>query len=153
MNASTDQLGPVDYLVVEFPADRADFSGEMASELKRLVDGGQIRILDLLLVEKGADGSIDAAELKDADDSDIGLLRELEADLAILLAEEDIEKLDRRWSPVAERRSWSGSIPGRGRLFGRGRAGGSLAANGPIPAQAILAAAEEPKTTRWKELE
>ena len=143
MNASTDQLGPVDYLVVEFPADRADFSGEMASELKRLVDGGQIRILDLLLVEKGADGSIDAAELKDADDSDIGLLRELEADLAILLGEEDIEKLGQALEPGSKaavlvwENSWAGPFGSAVR-----RAGGQLVANGRIPTQAILAAAE-----------
>ena len=30
---SEEMLGPVDYLVVEFPADRAIFSGEMAAEL------------------------------------------------------------------------------------------------------------------------
>jgi hypothetical protein len=26
-----DELGPVDYVVVEFPADKANFSGEMAA--------------------------------------------------------------------------------------------------------------------------
>ncbi|MEZ5122401.1 MAG: hypothetical protein R2736_12635 [Solirubrobacterales bacterium] len=35
-----DVLGPVDYLVVEFPADRANFSGEIAGELTSLVDRG-----------------------------------------------------------------------------------------------------------------
>ena len=38
-----DVLGPVDYLVVEFPADKANFSGEIAAELKSLVERGSAR--------------------------------------------------------------------------------------------------------------
>ena len=37
---SLDQLGPVDYLVVEFPAGASNFTGEMATELIALVDAG-----------------------------------------------------------------------------------------------------------------
>ena len=35
-DSDVDELGPVDYVVVEFPADQANFSGEMASELSVL---------------------------------------------------------------------------------------------------------------------
>jgi uncharacterized membrane protein len=56
-----DVLGPVDYLVVEFPADRANFSGEMAAELRSLVDRELIRVLDLVIVRKDPDGSVEAA--------------------------------------------------------------------------------------------
>ena len=35
-----DELGPVDYLVVEFPAGKSSFTGEMAEELSALVDKG-----------------------------------------------------------------------------------------------------------------
>ena len=35
-----DELGPIDYLVVEFPAGKADFSGAMAEKLKALVEAG-----------------------------------------------------------------------------------------------------------------
>jgi hypothetical protein len=45
-----DVLGPVDYVVVEFPADDANFSGEMAAELTSLVDRELVRVLDLLLL-------------------------------------------------------------------------------------------------------
>jgi len=34
-DTDVDELGPVDYLVVEFPADKAHFSGEMAAQLSR----------------------------------------------------------------------------------------------------------------------
>ena len=50
------ELGPVDYLVVAFPAGQADFSGEMASELRALMDSGTVRVLDLVLVTKDMDG-------------------------------------------------------------------------------------------------
>ena len=88
-----DVLGPVDYLVVEFPADRANFSGEIAAELKDLVERGVVRVLDLLLLTKDPDGSVEAFELHEFDESDLGELRELEGDVAMLLAEEDVEAI------------------------------------------------------------
>ena len=62
---SLDELGPVDYLVVEFPAGASNFTGEMADELARLVDAGTIRIIDILILVKDADGSVEAMELSD----------------------------------------------------------------------------------------
>ena len=49
---NVDELGPVDYLVVGFPAEKANFSGAMASELKALIDGNTIRVLDLVMIVK-----------------------------------------------------------------------------------------------------
>ena len=60
-----DQLGPVDYMVVGFPADKADFSGAMADELKKLLDSGTVRVLDLVIVTKDEDGTVDIAELRE----------------------------------------------------------------------------------------
>ena len=54
-----DELGPVDYLVVEFPADKANFSGEMAAELSALVGRDLVRVLDLLFLKKELDGSVE----------------------------------------------------------------------------------------------
>jgi len=55
-----DELGPVDYLVVSFPAETANFSGEMATALKELIDQDTIRLLDLVIVTKASDGTVDA---------------------------------------------------------------------------------------------
>jgi hypothetical protein len=64
MEASeTDVLGPVDYLVVEFPADKANFSGEMATQLRALVDREVVRVLDLVIIRKEPDGSVEVADL------------------------------------------------------------------------------------------
>ena len=56
---SLDELGPVDYLIVEFPAGQQNFTGEGADELLRLHDAGIIRIMDILILAKDADGSVE----------------------------------------------------------------------------------------------
>ena len=70
---SLDELGPVDYLVVEFPAGHQNFTGEAAEELLRLHDAGMIRVMDLVLIGKGPDGTVMAQELGDL--ADIGRAR------------------------------------------------------------------------------
>jgi hypothetical protein len=138
-----DVLGPVDYLVVEFPADKANFSGEMAAELRSLVDREVVRVLDLVILRKEPDGSVEVAELADVDESDVGDLRALEADLAMLLAEEDVEELGRALEPgsiaavLVYENSWAGPFASSIR-----RSGGQLVANGRVPTQALLAAIE-----------
>lgn len=140
---SEEMLGPVDYLVVEFPAEKANFSGEMAAELTSLVERGLVRVLDLVLLEKNEDGSIEVAELSNADEATVGKLLSLEGDLAMLLAEEDVAKFAEIIEPgsiaavlVYENR-WAAPFGASVR-----RSGGQLVANGRIPTQALLAAME-----------
>jgi Family of unknown function (DUF6325) len=140
---NVDELGPVDYLVVGFPAEKANFSGAMASELKALIDSNTIRVLDLVLLTKGDDGSVEASELRDADDSEIGELRALERDLAILLAEEDIEEIGTSLEPgsaaavLVWENTWAAPFGSAIR-----RSGGQLVTSGRIPTQALVAAVE-----------
>src|SRR5436190_15191770 len=94
---SLDELGPVDYLVVEFPAGASNFTGEMAAELLKLVDAGTIRLIDVLILTKNDDGSVDATELSDIDD--LGAMQAVEAELAELLAEDDVEHLAAAMEP------------------------------------------------------
>ena len=49
---SLDELGPVDYIVVEFPAGASNFTGEMVDELLALVDSGTVRVIDVLILTK-----------------------------------------------------------------------------------------------------
>ena len=138
-----DVLGPVDYLVVEFPADKADFSGEMAAELTALVDRELVRVLDLLILRKDADGSVEAVELHELDESKVGELLALETELGMLLAAEDIEAIGLAIEPgsvaavLVYENSWPGPFSSAVR-----RSGGELIANGRIPTQALLAAIE-----------
>ena len=85
--------------MVGFPADKANFSGEIAIKLKALIANNTIRVLDLVILLKGDDGSVEASELDDADDSQVGELRALERDLAILVSEEDDEEIGETLEP------------------------------------------------------
>ena len=55
-NTDLDSLGPVDYVVVEFPAGASTFTGEMAKELLALIESGTIRVIDILILTKKSDG-------------------------------------------------------------------------------------------------
>jgi Family of unknown function (DUF6325) len=138
---SLDELGPVDWIVVEFPGSR--FKGEIAPALGELVENGIVRVLDLLLIRKEEDGSLDFFELSDLDESEIGSLRSYETALATLLSEEDVQSVAAAVEPgstaalLVWENSWAAPFASAVR-----RAGGQLAASGRIPVQAILAALE-----------
>ena len=143
-----DELGPVDYVVVEFPADKANFSGEMAAELSALVDRGVVRVLDLLLLKKDLDGSLEGFESHEFGDDELGELRAAESELAMLLAEEDVESIGAALEPgsVAAVLVWENvwAAP-----FGSAvrRSGGQLVASGRIPIQALAGALEADEST------
>jgi hypothetical protein len=136
-----DELGPVDYVIVEFPAGASNFTGEMATELMALSNAGTIRVIDLLVLVKNDDGSVDAMELSDLDD--LGELQQLEAELAEFLAEDDVDHLAAAMDPgstagvIIYENLWAAPFASAAR-----RAGGQLIANGRIPIQAIIAAIE-----------
>ena len=138
---SLDELGPVDYLVVEFPAGQQNFTGAAAEELIRLHDAGIIRVMDLVIIGKGEDGSVMAQELADLDD--LGPFGKLEAELAETLAEEDVLRFGAVMEPgsigavLVFENLWAAPFGAAVR-----HAGGQLVANGRIPVQAIIAAVE-----------
>jgi hypothetical protein len=136
-----DELGPVDYVVVEFPAGASNFTGEMAAELLSLVDRGIIRVIDVLILTKSDDGVVEAMELSDV--GELGELETLEAQLAELLAEDDVEHLAAAMDPGSTagvliwENLWAAPFASAAR-----RSGGQLIANGRIPIQAIIASIE-----------
>jgi len=138
---SLDELGPVDYLIVEFPAGQQNFTGEGADELIRLHDAGIIRIMDILILQKGEDGTVMAQELGDV--AQLGELARLENELVQTLAEDDVENLAAAMEPgsvagvLVYENLWAAPFASAMR-----RAGGQLIANGRIPIQAIIAAVE-----------
>ena len=138
---SLDELGPVDYVIIEFPAGASNFTGEMTKELLALVDAGTIRVIDILILTKNDDGSVDAIELSDV--GELGELQALEAELAELLAEEDVVHLAAAMDPgstagvLIYENTWAAPFASAAR-----RSGGQLIANGRIPIQAIIASIE-----------
>jgi len=145
-DVSLEELGPVDYVVVAFPAGASNFTGEMAAELIALVDSGIIRIIDVLVLTKADDGTVDAIELSDI--GELGELRALEAELAELLAEEDVVHLAAAMEPgttagvLVWENLWVAPFASAAR-----RSGGQLVANGRIPIQAIIASIEADEAT------
>ena len=139
---SVDELGSVDYIVVEFPGSR--FNGEIAPALVDLVDRGLIRVLDLLIIRKDDAGELDVFELADLDDTEIGELRRYETDLAMLLSESDVENVAGAIEPGSSaavliwENLWSAPFGAAVR-----HSGGQLVASGRIPTQALLAIIEE----------
>src|SRR5689334_16801254 len=95
--AELDELGPVDYVVIEFPAGEANFTGEIAAEVARLAEAETIRVLDVLILEKDENGDVEALELDDLDE--VGDLRKVETELAEILAEDDVAHLAAAMEP------------------------------------------------------
>jgi hypothetical protein len=140
-NSGIDELGPVDYLVVEFPPGAQNFTGEMAAELVRLSDAGTIRVLDVMILQKAADGSVDAYEIDDTEDA--GEIRALEAQVSEILAADDVVHLAAAMEPgsvagvLVWENTWAAPFASAAR-----RSGGQLIATGRIPIQAIAASIE-----------
>ena len=134
-----DGYGPVDFLIVEFPAGESNFTGEIAEEIVRLVEAGTIRVIDMIVITKDADGNLDAVEISDTED--LGPLTEIEAGLAGLLAEEDVAYLAAAMEPgsvagvLVYENLWAAPFAAAAR-----RAGGVLIADGRISPEDVVAA-------------
>lgn len=139
MTESIEELGPIDYLVVEFPG--SNFNGEILPELVDLVQRGVVRVLDLVVIKKQDDGSFAAFEFDDIEQGLLGELGGLERELADLLTEDDVAAAAEALEPgstaallVYENR-WAEGFASAIR-----RAGGQLVAGGRIPMDAVLEA-------------
>ncbi|MFI6488788.1 DUF6325 family protein [Streptomyces sp. NPDC050564] len=144
MSDDLEQMGPVDYLVVEFPGNR--MTGEGFPLLVDLVDRGIIRILDLVFIRKESDGSVAALELTDLGD---------EVDLTVfegassgLVGQDDIEEAGNALEPnssagiLVYENVWAAPFARAMR-----RSGAQLVASGRIPVQALLASLDAAEAT------
>jgi hypothetical protein len=136
-----EDVGPIDYMVVEFPGSR--MTGEGMPLLVDLVDRGIIRILDLLFVKKELDGSLTGLMIADLDSDG-------ELDMAVfdgvssgLLGEDDVAEAGELLEPGSSagiliyENTWAAPFAAALR-----RGGAQLLANGRIPVQALLASIE-----------
>lgn len=133
-----DEMGPIDYLIVEWP-DRQP-TGEAAPHLIDLVDRGLIRILDLAFIAKGEDGSVAALEIADVGD-EVEAFAAFEGASSGLLSDDDVAAAGEALEPgtsaallVYENR-WAAPFAAAMR-----RTGAQLVASGRIPVQDVLAA-------------
>ncbi|MFJ1567136.1 DUF6325 family protein [Streptomyces erythrochromogenes] len=137
MSDDIEMMGPVDYLVVEFPGNR--MTGEGFPLLVDLVDRGIIRILDLVFVRKDADGSVIALELKDVGGGEMDL-SVFEGAASGLLGQDDIDEAGAALEAgnsagiLVYENVWAAPFA---RALRRG--GAQLVASGRLPVQALLA--------------
>ena len=134
-----EEMGPVDYLVIEFPGSR--MTGEGLPLLVDLVDRGIIRLLDLSFVKKELDGSVRGVTIADLDEDGKLDLAVFEGASSGLLGQDDIDEASGALEPgrsaalLIYENTWAAPLATALR-----RGGAQLVAGGRIPVQAILAA-------------
>ena len=89
MEAHAEELGPVDIVVIAYPAG-APMTGEAVPMLLDLVERGIIRVLDVMFVIKEADGTYSGFEATDLDDKSVGDFSAFEGASSGLLGDDDV---------------------------------------------------------------
>jgi hypothetical protein len=135
-----ETMGPIDYLIVEFPGNR--MTGEGIPLLLDLVDRGIIRILDLAFIRKDTDGSVSAVRIEDMDAEGAERFAVFQGASSGLLGSDDLDEAARAIEPgnaagiIVYENTWAAPLAMAWR-----RGGAQVVAGGRIPVQAILAAA------------
>src|SRR4051794_40067845 len=142
MSDNLQEVGPIDYAVVEFPGSR--MTGEGFPILVDLVDRGIIRILDLVFVKKEQDGSVLGMAVSDLDADGKLDLAIFEGASSGLLGQDDIDEAAAVIEPgssagiLVYENAWAAPFASALR-----RGGAQLVASGRIPVQAVLAALDD----------
>lgn len=89
--------GPIELLVVKFPGNQ--FSGEIIPAMAELVEGGLVRIIDILFISKSEDEIVSEAELADLVDDVYAAFDPIIDELAGLLTHEDALQLAELLTP------------------------------------------------------
>ncbi|MER6104987.1 DUF6325 family protein [Streptomyces sp. NPDC001832] len=147
MSSESDETGPIDYLVVEFPAG-SRMTGEGLPMLADLVDRGIIRILDLMFIRKNQDGTAEGVELAELTRNGGDALAVFEGASSGLLGQDDIAEASAVLEPgsaagiIIYENVWAGPFAAALR-----RSGGRVVANGRIPIQEVLASLDAAEST------
>ena len=139
--SSDMELGPIDYIVVEWPAGKQP-TGEGLPMLVDLVDRGLIRVLDIAFVRKEEDGTIVGLDLSDLDGDPV--LTVFEGASSGLLDHDDYAEAGAAIEPgcsaalLVYENTWAAPFATALR-----RGGAQLVASGRVPVNAVLAALDE----------
>ena len=129
-------IGPVEYIAIAFPGNK--FSGEIVPAIKELQDAGTIRVLDLVIISKDAEGNVAAIEMSEASPEEQASLAALGVESRNLLGQEDFEDIGAALDPnsTAALMIWENVWAARFAKSLRD-ADGILIANGRIPAALV----------------
>jgi hypothetical protein len=144
MTEDLQEMGPADYLIVEFPGNR--MTGEGFPLLIDLVERGVIRIIDLAFVREDADGSVAALELRQFGDGvDLTMF---EGASSGLLGQGDLDDAGAALEPgnsaavLVYENAWA-APPARALR----RGGAQMVASGRVPVPALLASLDATEVT------
>jgi SAM-dependent methyltransferase len=147
MEAHSDELGPIDIVVIGYPAD-APMTGEAIPILLDLVERGIIRVLDVMFVMQGEDGTLAGFEAVGLDEKGVGDLAVFEGASSGLLGDDDVATAGETLEPgtaavmIVYENRWAGPFVAAVR-----RNGGVLLDNQRIPAADLLAALDAVEST------
>jgi Family of unknown function (DUF6325) len=134
-----DELGPIDYLVIEFPGGR--MTGEGLPLLLDLVDRRIVRVFDLVFVKKSEDGTVRAVEIGELDSDGSRGLAIFDGAGSGLLRDEDVQEAGGALEPgsaaaiLVYENLWAAPL-----AVALRKGGAQLVAAGRIPVQALIAA-------------
>jgi Family of unknown function (DUF6325) len=138
MEAHEDELGPIDIVVIAYPAG-APMTGDAVPIFVDLAERGIIRVLDVLFVMQNEDGSVSGFEATDLDGDSIGDLKVFEGATSGLLGEDDVASVGETLEPgtaavmIVYENRWAAPFAAAVR-----RNGGVLVANHRITAQELM---------------
>ena len=136
MNGDLNEMGPIDYLIVEWPGRQPN--GEAAPHLIDLVEEGLIRIIDLAFIAKDEDGTVTRLELADLGD-EVAAFADFEGASTGLLSEDDTGEAANALEPgtsaalLVYENLWAAPFASALR-----NSGGQLVASGRIPVQDLI---------------
>jgi len=140
MNAHEEELGPIDIVLIAYPAG-APMTGEAVPLLMDLVERGIVRVLDARFVIKNEDGTYSGFEARDLDDKGVGDFAAFEGASSGLLGDADVETAAEAIEPgtaavlIVYENRWAAPFAAAVR-----RNGGELVANQRIPVPEIVEA-------------
>jgi hypothetical protein len=146
MEAHEEELGPIDIVVIGYPAD-APLTGEAAGPLLDLVDRKIIRVLDVMFVMENEDGTFSGFEATDLDERGLGELRVFEGASSGLLGEDDALTAAEALEPgsaallIMYENRWAAPFAAAVR-----RNGGRLIANQRIPVEDLMQSLDAPES-------
>jgi dihydroorotase-like cyclic amidohydrolase len=138
MNAHEGELGPIDIVVIAYPAD-APMTGEAVPLFMDLIERGIVRVLDVMFVTKDADGTFSGFDATDLDEDSVGDFSAFSGASSGLLGDEDLQTAAEAIEPgsaavmIVYENRWAAPFVAAVR-----RNGGVLVASERIPAQDLL---------------
>jgi dihydroorotase-like cyclic amidohydrolase len=146
MEAHAEELGPVDIVVIAYPAG-APMTGEAVPMLLDLVERGIIRVLDVMFVTKNEDGTFSGFEATDLDEKGVGDFAVFEGATSGLLDDADAESAADVLEPgsaavlIVYENRWAAPFAAAVR-----RNGGEVIANERIPVKDLVDALDAAET-------